>query len=111
MEKFKLTIKVRKHEPLIINEADLIQQCWGLLIDINERQTSTALDVMQDNYLDELMQNYFTIKMIYTEYNLDLTNEMIQIEEFILNELKKSFKIAELEALNNFRKPAFQIID
>lgn len=109
MEKFKITIKVRKHEPLTIDESDLMHNCWNNLIEISERRNASTLDVMQNDNLDDLVLNYFTIKMIFKEYNLDLTDEMVHIEDFILNELKKSFKIAELEALNDFGKPAFEL--
>lgn len=113
MEKFKITIKVRKHEPLTIDESDLIHLCWENIIEIEEINPQTADDYLNNQKLgecvDELMQNYFTIKMIYKEYNLETTQEMGQIEDRILNYQKRLFKVAELETLKNEFRPAFEI--
>ena len=111
MENFKITIKVRKHEPLTIDESDLIHLCWGNIIEIHEMNPKTADDFLNNERLgecvDDLMQNYFTLKMIYKEYNLETTNEMEQIEERILNYQKRLFKVAELETLKNEMNPVF----
>ena len=113
MEKFKITIKVRKHEPLTIDESDLIQLCWVNIIEIQEINPQTADDYLINEklgeYVDDLMQNYFTLKMIYKEFNLETTHEMAQIEDRILNYQKRLFKIAELETLKNEFRPAFEL--
>lgn len=113
MEKFKLTIKVRKHEPLTIDESDLMHNCWINIIEIQEMKPQTAEDYLNNERfgecVDDLMQNYFTLKMVYKEYNLETTFEMGQIEDVILNYQKKLFKVAELETLKNEFKPAFEI--
>lgn len=113
MGKFKITIKVRKHEPLTIDESDLIHLCWGNIIEIQEMNPQTAEDYLSSNRLgecvDDLMQNYFTLKMIYREFNLETTHEMAQIEDRILNYQKQLFKTAELETLKNEFKPAFEL--
>ena len=113
MEKFKITIKVRKHEPLTIDESDLIQLCWENIIEIQQINPQTADDYLSNEKLgqcvDDLMQNYFTLKMIYKEFNLETTHEMAQIEDRILNYQKRLFKIAELETLKNEFRPAFEL--
>lgn len=117
MEKFKITIKVRKHEPLTIDESDLIQLCWQNIIEIEERNPKTLDDFTQPSpfssvgdCMDDLMQNYFTLKMVYKEYNLDITDEMANIEDCILKYQKRLFKAMELEDLNNL-PPAFSITE
>lgn len=113
MEKFKITIKVRKHEPLTIHESDLIQLCWENIIEMQEINPQTADDYLSNEKLgqcvDDLMRNYFTLKMIYKEFNLVTTYDMAQIEDRILNYQKRLFKLAELETLKNEFRPTFEL--
>ncbi len=58
--------------------------------------------------LDHLLQNYFTLKLLYTEQNLETTDEMNNIEDFITKYLKRFFAVIHLEELKNL-PPAFQL--
>lgn len=113
MEKFKITIKVDQEKPLTITNSDLILNCRENVNQIQEMNPQTADDYLSNQklgeYVDNLMQNYFTLKMIYKEYNLETTHEMGQIEDRILNYQKRLFKIAELETLKNEFRPAFEL--
>lgn len=115
MEQIKITIKVRKHEPLTIDETDLIQLCWQNIFELEERNPKTIDDFTQPEQfgtvgecMDDLMQNYFTLKMVYKEYGLDITDEMGEIENFILKYQKRLFKAIEFNDLNN-TPPAFNV--
>lgn len=107
---FKFKITAKGNEPLTIHEMDLKQVCWDYIFELERQNPQTVEDFGTCDFLDSLMQSYFTWKMITKELTADLTNEMAQIEEFITKYLRRFFTAIHLEELNNL-PPAFQFED
>lgn len=103
---FKFKITAKGNEPLTIHEMDLKQVCWDYIFELERQSPQTVEDFGTCDFLDSLMQSYFTWKMI-TE---DITDEMAQIEEFITKYLRRFFTAIHLEELNNL-PPVFQFED
>lgn len=107
---FKLKIKMVGKESLTIDESDLVRGCWDSVVELERRNPQTLEEFGEYDLFDTLLQNYFTWKLVFTESGLDITNEMADIEEFILKYLKKFYLLMQMDELNRL-PPAFQITD
>lgn len=107
---FDFKIKMTGKEPLTIHDADLKQSCWDSVVELERRNPQTLEEFGEYDLFDTLLQNYFTWKLVFTESGLDITNEMADIEEFILKYLKKFYLLMQMDELNRL-PPAFQITD
>ena len=102
MNNFKITVKVRTHEPLTISEDDLMQVCWQNIIELEEKSINSIDDFTSKenaNFMEEIIMNYFTVKMVYNEYALEMTDDMIRIENIISDYLRKLHRAIEQEGL------------
>jgi hypothetical protein len=107
-KEFEFEIRIKGKESLIIQDADLRQSCWEYISEIERMKPQTVEDWGECDMLDDLMQNYFTWKLIHKENNLDIMEEMGDIEDFITKYLKQFFTALSLDELNNL-PPAFQL--
>ena len=86
---FEFEIRMKGIESQIIQDVDLSQSCWDYIFEIEQKKPVTAEDWGDCSILDDLMQNYFTWKLIYKENGLDITDKMADVEEFIIKYLKQ----------------------
>ncbi|QIG89405.1 hypothetical protein G6R40_06800 [Chryseobacterium sp. POL2] len=109
-KEFEFEIRIKDKEPLTIQDVDLRQSYWDYISEIERIKPQTVEDWGECDMLDDLMQNYFTWKLIHKENNLDITEEMGDIEDFITKYLKKFYLVMQMDELNRL-PPAFQITD
>lgn len=107
MENFKVKITAPGKGATKFELADLKSYCWECIIELERLNPQTVEEFGQYNLFDNLLQNYYTWKMVFSEYCAELTPEMVQIEEFVTKYLKRFFIAIQLEELNN-QPPAFQ---
>jgi hypothetical protein len=107
-KEIEMTIKMKGSEPLTFQDSDLKQICWEYIFTLEKLNPQTLEEFGGLDALDHLLQNYFTLKLLYTEQNLETTDEMNNIEDFITKYLKRFFAVIHLEELKNL-PPAFQL--
>ena len=107
-KEIEMTIKMKGSEPLTFQDSDLNQICWDYIFTLEKLNPKTLEEFGGLDALDHLLQNYFTLKLLYTEQNLETTDEMNNIEDFITKYLKRFFAVIHLEELKNL-PPAFQL--
>lgn len=90
MKNFEFDIYMDGHRPLTVDESDLKQICFEIVAELSEPNNHVAEEYRSN--IDDLMKHYFTLKMVHTEFGKELTDEMIYIEGFIHNYLKRMYQ-------------------
>ena len=98
MENIRITIKA-KGELLTVDQKDLIRGCLDSIQKIKQQNAKTSLDLMAGYDFEVLLSNYFTLKFVCVEFGIDITEEMAQIEGFIIEYFRLHFQV--LDAENN----------
>lgn len=107
---FEFKIKMKGKESLTIHDIDLKQSCWDCIFEIEALKPTSVEDWGDCDLLDDLLQNYFTWKLVYKENGLDITDNMADVEDFITKFLKQFHTAIYLDDLNRL-PPVFQITD
>lgn len=107
---FEFEIRMKGRKSQTVQDADLSQSCWDYIYELEHLNPQTLEEFGECNLLDDLMQNYFTWKLIYNENGLDITDKMADVEEFITKYLKKFFTAMQMDELNKL-PPAFHFED
>lgn len=105
---FKFKIIAKGNEPLTIHEMDLKQVCWDCIFELERRNQQNLKRLNERELLDLLLQSYYTLKMVYSECSKEETNEMKNIEDFVIKLQRRMFELMQMEELKN-SFPAFQI--
>lgn len=87
-KKLKIKIRMKEQSPLTIHIEELKRNCWDSILKLEKQNPQTLEEFGDCELLDNLMQNYFTWKMIFRKYNSEITDEMGSIEDFIGKHLK-----------------------
>ena len=106
MKDFKMKVTAKGQEPFKLEQTDLIQNCWQYIADLEHLNPMTVEEFGYYDFIDQLLNNFFTLKMVFNEYGQEPTPEMVRIEEFITKYLKRFFNAINEQELYQ-HPPAF----
>lgn len=106
MKDFKMKVTAKGQKPFKLEQTDLIQNCLQYIADLEHLNPMTVEEFGYYDFIDQILNNFFTLKMVFNEYGQEPTPEIVRIEEFITKYLKRFFNAIQEEELKK-QPPVF----